>query len=172
MREVEMGEILGLGVTHSPPLLAREGDTAARLRRMMSDPLLPERYRDPACWPERMRREWGNDEGRTHVERHRAALEDAMRWARKELDAFRPDLVVIFGDDQYENFREDGVPAFQINCFEAFEARPWAHAGPGPNAWNEAPDTVFRYKAHRRAAKHLVTRLIEAGFEVASAYEP
>ena len=167
-----MGETLGLGVTHSPPLLAREGDTAARLRRMMSHPLLPERYRDPARWPDRMRREWGDDEGRAHVEQHRAALEDAMRWARQELDAFRPDLVVIFGDDQYENFREDGVPAFQINCFPSFAARPWAHRRPGfQNAWAELADAEFHYNADRRAAKHLVARLIEEGFEVAYAYE-
>jgi hypothetical protein len=31
---------------------------------------------------------------------------------------------------------------------------------------------VFHYKANRRAATHLVTRLIEEGFEVAYAYEP
>jgi len=99
-------------------------------------------------------------------------LESPKQWARQQLDDFHPDLVIVFGDDQYENFREDGVPAFQINCFEAFEARPWEHARPGPNAWNEAPDTVFRYQANRRAAKHLVTRLIEEGFEVAYAYEP
>ena len=95
-----------------------------------------------------------------------------MRWARQQLDDFNPDLVIVFGDDQYENFREDGVPAFQINCFESFEAKPWEHARPSPNAWNEASDTVFRYQANRRAAKHLVTRLIEEGFEVAYAYEP
>src|SRR4029453_1057075 len=88
------------------------------------------------------------------------------------LDDFNPDLVIIFGDDQYENFREDGVPAFQINCFESFEARPWEPARPGPNAWNEAPDTVFLYKANPRAAKHLVPRLIEEGFEVAYGYDP
>jgi hypothetical protein len=168
-----MGEILGLGMTHSPPLLARQGDTAARLRRMMSDPLLPEHYRAPARWPQPMQREWGNDEGRTHVERHRAALEDAMRWSRKELDAFNPDLVIVFGDDQYENFREDGVPAFQINCFDAFAAKPWAHKRPGhENAWDESADAEFHYKANRRAAKEIAARLIQEGFEVAYAYQP
>ena len=167
-----MGQILGLGLTHSPPLLAAAGDTASRLKRMMNDPLLPERYRSPATWPEPMRQQWGNDEGKTHAQQHRAELVEYMRWSRQQLDDFNPDLVIVFGDDQYENFREDGVPAFQINCFESFEARPWEHARPGPNAWNEAPDTVFRYKANRRAAKHLVTRLIEEGFEVAYAYEP
>ncbi|MBV8120453.1 MAG: extradiol ring-cleavage dioxygenase [Alphaproteobacteria bacterium] len=168
-----MAEILGLGMTHSPPLMSAQGDTAARLRRMMSDPLLPPHYRDPQHWPEPMRREWGNDEGGAHVQRHRAELIDAMRWARKELDAFRPDLVIVFGDDQYENFREDGVPAFQINCFDAFTAKPWATKPPGyHNAWDEAPDTEFRYNANKRAAKELAARLIGEGFEVAYAYEP
>jgi hypothetical protein len=168
-----MAEILGLGMTHSPPLLAHGGDTAARLRTMMGDPLLPECYQDPARWPEPMRREWGNDEGKTHVERHREELVAAMRWARRELDAFRPDLVIVFGDDQYENFREDGVPAFQINCFDAFVARPWAAKRPGyRNAWDEPVDREFCYNADKKAAKRLVSRLIGDGFEVAYAYEP
>jgi len=144
-----MAQILGLGVTHSPPLLAASGDTASRITRMMNDPLLPECYRSPATWPEPMRRQWGNDEGQTHARQHRAELVECMQWSRQQLDDFNPDLVIIFGDDQYENFREDGVPAFQINCFDAFEARPWEHARPGPNAWNEARDTVFRYQANR-----------------------
>jgi hypothetical protein len=61
---------------------------------------------------------------------------------------------------------------YLINCFESFEARHWKHARPSPNAWNETPDTVFRYQANRRVAKYLVTRLSEEGFEVAYAYEP
>jgi hypothetical protein len=46
-----MGEIFGLGLTHLPPLLAAAGDTASRVKRMINDPLLPERYRSPATWP-------------------------------------------------------------------------------------------------------------------------
>lgn len=168
-----MAEILGLGMTHSPPLLAQGGDRAARLKTMMNDPLLPEKYRDPTRWPEPMRREWGNDEGHAHVERHRAELVDAMRWSRRQLDAFRPDLVIVFGDDQYENFREDGVPAFQINCFESFAATPWARKRPGDrNVWGEPIDKEFRYKADKKAAKRIAAKLLGAGFEVAYAYEP
>jgi hypothetical protein len=45
------------------------------------------------------------------------APQTAGRWfrkAREALDAFNPDLVLIWGDDQYENFREDGVPSFCV----------------------------------------------------------
>jgi len=44
-----MGQIFGLGVTHSPPLLSAAGDTASRIKRMMQDPLLQECYRSPAA---------------------------------------------------------------------------------------------------------------------------
>jgi hypothetical protein len=124
VKETNIGQILGLGLTHSPPLLSATGDTGSRLKHLMHDPLLPEHYRSPATWPEPMREQWGNDEGQTHARHHRAELVEGMRWARRQLDDFNPDLVIVFGDDQYENFREDGVPAFQINCFDAFEAKP------------------------------------------------
>jgi hypothetical protein len=79
----------------------------------------------------------------------------------------------VFGDDQYENFREDGIPAFQINCFDYFSAKPWAHKRPGyRNAWNEPVDREFRYNADKKVAKQLASRLIGDGFEVAYAYQP
>jgi hypothetical protein len=52
-----MGQMLGLGVTHSPPLLSASGDTVWRIKRLMHDPLLLECYRYPATWPEPMRRQ-------------------------------------------------------------------------------------------------------------------
>ena len=43
-----MGEILGLGLTHYPPLTGLDENMAAILRRVQQDPGLPPRYRDPA----------------------------------------------------------------------------------------------------------------------------
>ena len=50
-----MGEILGLGMTHYPPLTGLDQNMAGILRRVLQDPGLPERYRDPASWPAPMR---------------------------------------------------------------------------------------------------------------------
>src|SRR5262249_42276421 len=61
----EMGEILGLGMTHYPPLIGTDANMANILRAVLKDPGLPERYRDPASWPEAMRREDGTDGGTT-----------------------------------------------------------------------------------------------------------
>src|SRR5262245_56527189 len=46
-----MGQILGLGLTHSPPTAAAVGDTASRIKRMMDGPLLPEQYRSSSSTP-------------------------------------------------------------------------------------------------------------------------
>jgi Catalytic LigB subunit of aromatic ring-opening dioxygenase len=166
-----MADILGLGMTHTPPLIGH--DDPIRVKSMRHDPLLPERYKDPNAWPAPMREQWGEDEGRSHALRHRAELIECMRWARRELDAFNPDLLLIWGDDQYENFREDGVPSFSINAYDSFDVRPWAHGrADGRNAWNEPAETEFHFRGHRVAGKHLAGRLIEQGFDVAYAYRP
>ena len=46
---------------------------------------------------------------------------DQFRRIRSELDAFNPDFVLIWGDDQYENFREDCVPAFSILAYDSVD---------------------------------------------------
>lgn len=165
-----MAEILGLGMTHYPGM-TMQASLSGRVKSFMKDPLLPERYRDSATWPEPMRREWGDDEGHTASEVHRAALIENFRWVRQELDAFNPDLLLVWGDDQYENFKEDVVPPFSVLAYDEFVVQPWQHRR-GPNSWNEPPETTFRFQGHRQAGKYLANRLLTDGFEVAYAYRP
>jgi hypothetical protein len=166
-----MGAILGLGVTHYPPLATRDENMARILRRVLQDPDLPERFRTPAGWPEAMRRDWGTDEGLAAARQHRAALVAKFRETRRRLDAFGPDLVVIWGDDQYENFKEDVIPPFCVLAYEAIEHRPWSETS-SPNVWDEPKDTTFVYKGHRAAAKALASGLLGEGFDVSYAYRP
>jgi tRNA-dihydrouridine synthase len=119
-----MGQILGLGITHFPNLAAQV-NMSARLERHLKDPTLPERFRSIENWPPAMRAQWGEDRGQAHCARHRQELIDQFRKARAELDAFNPDFLLMWGDDQYENFREDCVPAFCLLAYDAFEFRPW-----------------------------------------------
>jgi hypothetical protein len=166
-----MGAILGLGMTHVPLLAGRDEDMTRILRRVLADPDLPERYRRPEGWPPPMREEWGADGGLAAARRHREALLGWMRRVRRALDDFAPDLVVIWGDDQYENFKEDIIPPFCVLAYDAIEHRPWERS-PWPNVWDEPKDATFVYKGHRSAAKHLVTGLLEAGFDLSYAYRP
>ena len=167
-----MAEILALGISHYPPLHGRDDRMSWILKRMLQNPKLPEELRTPAGWPEAMRAEWGNDEGMASAARHRAELVAWMDKSRAALDAFKPDFVLIWGDDQYENFKEDVVPAFCIQAYDDVEARPWRRYRFAKNAWGEDKDTAFVVRGHRAAAKHVASRLLEDGFDVAYAYRP
>ena len=171
-----MGEILGLGVTHYPPLTGVDANMAGILRGILKDPGLPERYRDPANWPEQLRREYGDDQGAAAATAHRDALVQYFRRARQTLDEFKPDFVVVWGDDQYENFKEDVIPPFCVFAYDDIEVHPWrreAAAASGPsNVWREPHDTAFRLRGQREAAKYLAGGLLREGVDMAYSYKP
>jgi len=162
-----LGEILAVGITHYPPLGGRDEAMAWILKRMLQNPQLPEQYRRPEGWPEAMRREWGADDGVAAARNHRERLLRSLRKTRARIDEFRPDFIVMWGDDQYENFREDVVPPYCIYAHESFEFGP-----PANNVWDEPAGKKFRSAGNVEAAKYLATGLIEAGFDTAYSYKP
>lgn len=181
-----MADILGIGISHYPPLSGFDEDMAGILKGRLRDPDVPAARKDPANWPPLMREEWGDDEGKAAAARHRAAMRAGFARARAAIDAFKPDLVVIWGDDQYENFKEDIVPAFCVHAYDDMTVHPWAHAsesamfskaqdewgGGRPNVWRESAQYAIEVKGHRQAAKHMASQLLERDFDVAYAYRP
>ena len=119
-----MGQILGLGITHYPNLAA-DLNMAWRMQKTLDDPALPPALRDPANWHPTMRAQWGSDSGRAHADAHRQEMIEQFRLIRAELDAFKPDFVLIWGDDQYENFREGCVPSFCVMAGDSHDFQPW-----------------------------------------------
>src|SRR5438034_6049595 len=166
-----MGAILGLGVTHVPLLAGRDANMTRIVKRVLADPDLPERYRTPGGWPEAMRQEWGSDEGLEAARRHRKALVTWFARARRVLDDFAPDFVVIWGDDQYENFKEDVIPPFCVLAYDSMTPKPWEYYR-GPNVWHEPTDKTFTYEGHPSAGKFIASGMLEAGFDVSYAYRP
>jgi len=168
-----MGEILGLGVTHYPPLIGLDENMAGILRLVLRDPGLPAQYRDPAAWPEPMRREFADTATATKTAAaHRESLVRHFRETRRVLDEFRPDVVLIWGDDQHENFVDDIIPPFCVLAYDEVEARHRERDVAAGNVWGEGKDTVFRIKGHRQAGKFLAQRLLEQGVDTAYAYRP
>ena len=174
-----MAEFLGLGLSHYPPLSMKDEDMAGLLRNViLADPSIPDRERDPANWPELMRLEWGDDEGRNAAAGHRAALVDGFERCRAALDEFQPDVVIIWGDDQYENFREDLVPPYTVLAYPDLELQPWAQAQESsamrgrPNYWDEPEDFTVTLKGSREVGKKLASGLLERGIDVSYAYSP
>ena len=169
-----MAEILGLGLTHSPSFIKPDEEKDYSVFRSLRNPNLPEELRNPSNWPEPMRIEFGEDEGLSSAIKARERIVNGFRKLREELDAFNPDFVVIWGDDQYENFKEDIIPPFCVMAYEDMECRPF-HTGDGGtrvNVWNEPGDTTFKYQGHRAAARALVRGLIEEGVDMSYAYKP
>jgi hypothetical protein len=95
-----------------------------------------------------------------------------FRTLRDEIAAIRPDLIVMWGDDQYENFQEDVIPPFCVLAYEQLEFQPFKRLGRRPNIWDEPSDKTFTWPGHRAAGRHLVTRLLRAGLDVSYAYRP
>jgi hypothetical protein len=168
-----MGEILGIGATHYPPGLVPEEYKPWPLARMLhTDPRIPAHMKDPANWPEPMQAEWGDDEGITAHKAHRARVFKAFRKIREEIDAFQPDFILIWGDDQYENFKEDIIPPFCVLAYEQLTFQPYHRLRDRPNIWGEPNDKVFTSPGHHTAGRFLAGRLLEEGIDMAYAYRP
>ena len=168
-----MAEILGLGVTHSPSLITPDDLKNYSLTRALENDRIPLQRKNPENWPQAMREEWGDDDGYSAALRHRQKLVEGFRRVRSELDAFNPDVTLVWGDDQYENFREDIIPTFCVLAYDDFECRPFTN-GDGThrtNVWDEPADKAFRYQGHP-SAKYLAGALIADGFDIAYAYRP
>src|ERR1700676_4381282 len=167
-----MGEILGIGCTHRPVMLRPNENWTFMMKGSLDDADLPEHMKNPAHWPEQLREELGNDWGAATAARYREIYRQHFAEARRALDDFQPDLIVMWGDDQYENFKEDIVPPFAVLAYEDQDIQPWAHRRSPANPWNEPANKSFRVRGHREAGKYLASHLIEAGVDVAYAYKP
>ena len=171
-----MAEVLGIGLSHYPPFSGTDEDMAGILRRTLQDPDIPAHEKDPANWPALMRREWGQDEGRSSAAEHRAAMIRGFERTRQALDEFAPDVVVIWGDDQYENFREDIIPPYAVLAYDDIEVRPWAHAADSSdmkgkvNVWGESADHSLTVRGAATAGRYLATQLLERGVDMPYAY--
>ncbi len=169
-----MGDILGLGLTHYPPLAWKDEHMADILKLLANAPGVPAASKDRSRWPKPLLDELGEDGGLAASKRHRNALVAEFRRMRERLDAFRPDFVIVFGDDQYENFREDVIPPFCVLALESIEFRPFAEGATAmrPNWWDEPKDKAFRFPGHREGARAIARGLLERGIDMPYAYRP
>jgi hypothetical protein len=171
-----VSDVFGFGISHYPPFAMTDPYMSGLLKYTLADPDIPADRLRPEAWPEAMRREWADDEGRAAASRHRAEMERGLRRARTALDEFKPDVIVVWGDDQYENFREDIIPPFCVLAYDDRDVQPWKHvpapiAG-RPNAWGEDLETTRTVHGAPEVAKELVAAVLDDDFDLAYAYRP
>jgi len=171
-----MAEILGLGLSHYPGPVSPARFWSRMVQRNMEVGRIPrEVYEDKTKWPAAMLAEWGTDEGLAAAEEHRRRLLAGYKVLSDELNAFNPDLVVIWGDDQFENYKKDCVPAFAVGIFDEVISYPY---GGGEqvfktkeNVWGLDPETPLTIRGHKKAASQLARHLIEDQFDIAYSLE-
>jgi len=167
-----VARFLGVGMTHYPLLAGTDEHMAGLLRFTLRDPDIPAADKDPANWPASMRADWSDDGGTAAAGQHRKVLRENLARCRAALDDFRPDLVVVWGDDQYENFREEIVPPFcvlaygdiEVPAFEVMNERG------SPNAWGKPDDMTITLHGDAKASRELADTLIADGFDMAYSY--
>lgn len=171
-----MGEILGLGLSHYPGPVSPAKYWSRMVKRNMEVGRIPrEVFEDKSYWPAEMIAEWSNDEGLAAAEEHRRRLLAGYSVLSEALNEFKPDLVLIWGDDQFENYKKDCVPAFAVGIFDEVTVRPF---GGGEqvfkttdNAWGLDPETPLVIRGHKKAASELARHLIEDQFDIAYSLE-
>ena len=170
-----MGEILGLGLTHFPPLAWPDEMMDRALQFALADPAVPDvgqggrRAGRRGCAPST------TATGSRRRGAHRSALVAGCARIRAELDEFAPDVVVIWGDDQYELFREDVVPAFCVIAADELEVPAVAIA-----VGRRRCRTCGRNRSTRRSAcrghaafgRSLAAALLDDDVDVAYSYGP
>jgi hypothetical protein len=159
-------------MTHYPLLAGSDEHMADLLRWTLRDPDIPEELKDPTNWPESMAAEWGDDGGTAAAAEHRKILCDDLRRCRAALDEFDPDVLVVWGDDQYENFREEVVPPFCVLAYPDVEVHPFEHMNEfgNPNAWGLPDDMTMTLHGDAKGSRILADDLLRAGFDVAYSY--
>jgi hypothetical protein len=170
-----MAEVLGIGMTHAPMFQFPDENMADILRTFLARDSVPAEKKPVAAWPKAMQEEWGADEGLSAARRHRKEVVESFRHIRREIDAFNPDFVLIWGDDQYENFKEDVVPPFCVYIYDEMQCLPYANSRSNRaqrNVWNQPPEKTMPVRGHRDAASLLARELVLHDFDVAFSYKP
>lgn len=145
---------------------------AGLLHFTLSTGAVPVEMADAANWPEQMQAEWADLP--SAAARHRELLVESFRRLRARLDEFEPDFVLVWGDDQYEQFQEETVPPFNVFIFDEVESQPFLvddPTNPGDrNVWGEPADKVFVTRGHRQGASYIAQRLLDSDFDIAYSY--
>ena len=157
--------VLGIGTSHSPQLsipwshwsLLREKDeTDARLD-----------------YPALLKRAKANIEQELTTEKWQQrydACQKAIGVLGNLLRQANPDMVVVFGDDQHEQFHDDNMPTFAV--YHGKSLPVIKHSGRNEAAWKTAEEdgwaaTAKEYRTAWELAEHLITALTSDEFDIA-----
>lgn len=157
--------VIGIGTSHSPQLSIRAKDWAYLLKKDETDPRLD--------YPALVKRAKPGLEKELTPDKFEERDQACLKAVGKLGDALRAsnaDVVVIFGDDQHEQFGDDNMPTFAI--YHGKSIPVVRDSGLRPSGWKEAErrgwvETADEYANQDDLANHLISALIDEEFDVA-----
>jgi hypothetical protein len=157
--------VLGLGTSHSPQLSVRASEWGVLREKDEHDPRLDYRGLIKRAKPD-IQMELTPEKFRQRDE----ACQRAIETLGNVLQKAEVDVVVVFGDDQHEQFQDDNMTTFAV--YHGKSLPVVTHTGRNPAAWKTAEErgwamTAPEYEADHALADHLIRSLVDAEFDIA-----
>jgi aromatic ring-opening dioxygenase catalytic subunit (LigB family) len=122
---------------------------------------------------------WSTDTPIDSVEenaRKEARIKAAFGVLREHLEASKPDVLLIFGDDQLEQFNFKNFPALSLYVGDAFEGYKISRmiglpVMPGRKERPKTPETWVKVQSHPELSHALIRELMIDGFDLAFSNE-
>lgn len=156
-----MAEILGLGCSHGPIILTPPevwGKTRERMYARIPN------YQAPG----QLLEELGQDNGLSQDISDQKRVVESFQVLHDRLHEFDPDVLMIIGDDQAENFKQDNLPPFCIYTGSEVDGYPFQRQAARTNLWGLAPETRFAFHCPKDFSRDMRNFLIRDGFDLAS----
>jgi Catalytic LigB subunit of aromatic ring-opening dioxygenase len=157
--------VIGIGTSHSPQLSIRAKDWGHLLNKDETDPRLD--------YPDLLKRAKPGLAAELTPEKFRERDEACLKAIKNLGDALqksKADVVVIFGDDQHEQFHDENMPTFAIyhgKSLPVVKDNKLRSSG-----WKDAErqgwaETASEYETAPDLADHLIRSLVDAEFDIA-----
>jgi hypothetical protein len=157
--------VIGIGTSHSPQLSIRADDWDYLLKKDETDPRL-----DYAALLKKARPGLEKELTPEKFRERDEACQKAVKTVGDALRASKADVVVIFGDDQQEQFHDDNMPTFAI--YQGKSVPVVKDNQHRPAGWKDAErrgwaETADQYDNEQDLANHLIRSLVDAEFDIA-----
>jgi 3-O-methylgallate 3,4-dioxygenase len=157
--------VLGIGTSHSPQLSVRASEWQVLREKDEHDPRL-----DYQGLLKRAKSDIQTELTPEKFRQRDEACQKAIKTLGDALQRADVDVVVVFGDDQHEQFQDDNMPTFAI--YHGKSLPVVTHTGRNPATWKQAEErgwaeTEPEYEAGQSLAEHLVRSLVNDEFDIA-----
>ncbi|MEA2641611.1 MAG: 3-O-methylgallate 3,4-dioxygenase [Chloroflexota bacterium] len=167
--------VLGMGSSHSPQLQMPPPEWHRRTEADRHNPQLwyqGQGYTFPELAEVRRDQHWERELGMDTYETRWNACQKAIAHLAETLDRVSPDVCIIVGDDQHENYTDENMPAMGVYWGQTIDDAPDPPERRNPafyyiSPFSNEPTERVSHPIDSGLGRHLIESAITAGFDVA-----